>query len=197
METRTSEIKRNTAETKIELKLCIDGKGEADVNTGCGFMDHMLTLFAKHGRFNLYVKCDGDINVDDHHSVEDIGICLGKAFADAAGDFKGINRYAHIILPMDEALILTAVDISGRSYLSYQLENLPEKVGSFDTELGEEFMLAFVRNFPITLHIKQLAGSNGHHILEGMFKAIGRTLKEALKINSENPEEIPSTKGVL
>ncbi|MBE7057776.1 MAG: imidazoleglycerol-phosphate dehydratase HisB [Ruminococcaceae bacterium] len=197
METRTSEIKRNTAETKIELKLCIDGKGEADVNTGCGFMDHMLTLFAKHGRFNLYVKCDGDINVDDHHSVEDIGICLGKAFADAAGDFKGINRYAHIILPMDEALILTAVDISGRSYLSYQLENLPEKVGSFDTELGEEFMLAFVRNFPITLHIKQLAGSNGHHILEGMFKALGRTLKEALKINSENPDEIPSTKGVL
>ena len=197
MGTRKSEIKRNTAETKIELKLCIDGKGEADINTGCGFMDHMLTLFAKHGRFDLCVKCDGDINVDDHHSVEDIGICLGKAFAEAAGDFKGINRYSHIILPMDEALILTAVDISGRSYLSYQLENLPEKVGSFDTELGEEFMLAFVRNFPITLHIKQLAGSNGHHILEGMFKAIGRTLKEALKINSENPEEIPSTKGVL
>jgi len=197
MGTRKSEIKRNTAETKIELKLCIDGKGESDINTGCGFMDHMLTLFAKHGRFDLCVKCDGDINVDDHHSVEDIGICLGKAFAEAAGDFKGINRYSHIILPMDEALILTAVDISGRSYLSYQLENLPEKVGSFDTELGEEFMLAFVRNFPITLHIKQLAGSNGHHILEGMFKAIGRTLKEALKINSENPEEIPSTKGVL
>ena len=197
METRTSEIKRNTAETKIELKLCIDGKGEADIKTGCGFMDHMLTLFAKHGRFDLTVKCDGDIDVDDHHSVEDIGICLGKAFAEAAGDFKGINRYAHIILPMDEALILSAVDISGRSYLSYQLENLPEKVGSFDTELGEEFLLAFVRNFPITLHIKQLAGSNGHHILEGMFKALGRTLKEALKINSENPDEIPSTKGVL
>ena len=197
MGTRKAEIKRNTAETKIELKLCIDGKGEADVNTGCGFMDHMLTLFAKHGRFDLTVKCDGDIDVDDHHSVEDIGICLGKAFAEAAGNFKGINRYAHIILPMDEALILSAVDISGRSYLSYQLENLPEKVGSFDTELGEEFMLAFVRNFPITLHIKQLAGSNGHHILEGMFKALGRTLKEALKINSENPDEIPSTKGVL
>lgn len=197
MGTRKAEIKRNTAETKIELKLCIDGKGEADIKTGCGFMDHMLTLFAKHGRFDLTVKCDGDIDVDDHHSVEDIGICLGKAFAEAAGNFKGINRYAHIILPMDEALILTAVDISGRSYLSYQLENLPEKVGTFDTELGEEFMLAFVRNFPITLHIKQLAGSNGHHILEGMFKAIARTLKEALKINSENPEEIPSTKGVL
>ena len=197
MGTRKAEIKRNTAETKIELKLCIDGKGEADIKTGCGFMDHMLTLFAKHGRFDLTVKCDGDIDVDDHHSVEDIGICLGKAFAEAAGNFKGINRYAHIILPMDEALILSAVDISGRSYLSYQLENLPEKVGSFDTELGEEFMLAFVRNFPITLHIKQLAGSNGHHILEGMFKALARTLKEALKINSENPEEIPSTKGVL
>ena len=197
MGTRKAEIKRNTAETKIELKLCIDGKGEADIKTGCGFMDHMLTLFAKHGRFDLTVKCDGDIDVDDHHSVEDIGICLGKAFAEAAGNFKGINRYAHIILPMDEALILSAVDISGRSYLSYQLENLPEKVGTFDTELGEEFMLAFVRNFPITLHIKQLAGSNGHHILEGMFKAIARTLKEALTINSENPEEIPSTKGVL
>ena len=197
MGTRKAEIKRNTAETKIELKLCIDGKGEADIKTGCGFMDHMLTLFAKHGRFDLTVKCDGDIDVDDHHSVEDIGICLGKAFAEAAGNFKGINRYAHIILPMDEALILSAVDISGRSYLSYQLENLPEKVGSFDTELGEEFMLAFVRNFPITLHIKQLAGFNGHHILEGMFKALARILKEALKINSENPEEIPSTKGVL
>ncbi len=197
MGTRKAEIKRNTAETKIELKLCIDGNGDADIKTGCGFMDHMLTLFAKHGRFDLTVKCDGDIDVDDHHSVEDIGICLGKAFAEAAGNFKGINRYAHIILPMDEALILTAVDISGRSYLSYQLENLPEKVGSFDTELGEEFMLAFVRNFPITLHIKQLEGSNGHHILQGMFKALARTLKEALKINSENPEEIPSTKGVL
>ena len=189
MATRIAEIKRDTAETKIKLSLCIDGKGSADIDTGCGFLDHMLTLFAKHGKFDLSVKCDGDINVDDHHSVEDIGICLGKAFAEAAGNFKGIKRYAHIILPMDETLILTAVDISGRSYLAYELENLPEKVGTFDTELAEEFMLAFVRNFPITLHIKQLAGTNGHHILEGMFKAIARTLGEALSI--------PSTKGVL
>jgi imidazoleglycerol-phosphate dehydratase len=197
MATRIAEIKRDTAETKIKLSLCIDGKGSADIDTGCGFLDHMLTLFAKHGKFDLSVKCDGDINVDDHHSVEDIGICLGKAFAEAAGNFKGIKRYAHIILPMDETLILTAVDISGRSYLAYELENLPEKVGTFDTELAEEFMLAFVRNFPITLHIKQLAGTNGHHILEGMFKAIARTLGEALSIDEKNPDEIPSTKGVL
>lgn len=197
MATRIAEIKRDTAETKIKLSLCIDGKGTADIDTGCGFLDHMLTLFAKHGKFDLTVKCDGDINVDDHHSVEDIGICLGKAFAQAAGNFKGIKRYAHIILPMDETLILTAVDISGRSYLAYELENLPEKVGTFDTELAEEFMLAFVRNFPITLHIKQLAGANGHHILEGMFKAIARTLGEALSIDEKNPDEIPSTKGVL
>ena len=197
MATRIAEIKRDTAETKIKLSLCIDGKGSADIDTGCGFLDHMLTLFAKHGKFDLSVKCNGDINVDDHHSVEDIGICLGKAFAEAAGNFKGIKRYAHIILPMDETLILTAVDISGRSYLAYELENLPEKVGTFDTELAEEFMLAFVRNFPITLHIKQLAGTNGHHILEGMFKAIARTLGEALSIDEKNPDEIPSTKGVL
>ena len=197
MATRTADIKRDTAETKIKLSLCFDGKGTADIDTGCGFLDHMLTLFAKHGKFDLTVKCDGDINVDDHHSVEDIGICLGKAFAQAAGNFKGIKRYAHIILPMDETLILTAVDISGRSYLAYELENLPEKVGTFDTELAEEFMLAFVRNFPITLHIKQLAGANGHHILEGMFKAIARTLGEALSIDEKNPDEIPSTKGVL
>lgn len=194
---RTSEIKRNTAETNIELALCIDGKGAADISTGCGFLDHMLTLFAKHGKFDLSVRCNGDINVDDHHSVEDIGICLGKAFAQAAGDFKGINRYSHIILPMDEALILVATDISGRSYLSYELDNLPEKVGSFDTELAEEFMLAFVRNFPITLHIKSLAGANGHHILEGMFKAVARVLRNALSIDLTNPDEIPSTKGVL
>ena len=196
-EKRCFEIKRNTAETKIELSLCIDGKGESKIDTGCGFMDHMLTLFAKHGRFDLNVSCDGDTNVDDHHSVEDIGICLGKAFAGATGDFKGIKRYSHIILPMDEALILCATDISGRSYLSYELNNLPEKIGTFDTQLAEEFMLAFTRNFPVTLHIKQLAGTNGHHIIEGMFKALGRVMKEALSINMENPDEIPSTKGVL
>ena len=194
---RTAEIMRKTAETDILLRVNIDGTGKSIIDTGCGFFDHMLTLFAKHGRFDLQVECKGDTNVDYHHTVEDIGIVLGKAFAQALGEKRGIVRYGNFILPMDESLIMSAVDISGRSYLSYQLENLPEKVGSFDTELGEEFMLAFVRNFPITLHIKQLAGSNGHHILEGMFKALGRTLKEALKINSENPDEIPSTKGVL
>lgn len=194
---RIAEINRNTAETKIKLNLCIDGKGASEIQTGCGFLDHMLTLFSKHGKFDLTVKCDGDVYVDDHHSVEDIGICLGKAFAQAAGDFKGIKRYSHIILPMDEALIMEAVDISGRSYLSYELQNLPEKVGTFDTELAEEFMLAFVRNFPITLHIRQLAGTNGHHVLEGMFKATARVLSEALSIDASNPDEIPSTKGVL
>ena len=194
---RIAEINRNTAETNIKLNLCIDGKGVSEIQTGCGFLDHMLTLFSKHGKFDLTVKCDGDVYVDDHHSVEDIGICLGKAFAQAAGDFKGIKRYSHIILPMDEALIMEAVDISGRSYLSYELQNLPEKVGTFDTELAEEFMLAFVRNFPITLHIRQLAGTNGHHVLEGMFKATARVLSEALSIDVSNPDEIPSTKGVL
>lgn len=194
---RIAEINRNTAETKIKLNLCIDGKGVSEIQTGCGFLDHMLTLFSKHGKFDLTVKCDGDVYVDDHHSVEDIGICLGKAFAQAAGDFKGIKRYSHIILPMDEALIMEAVDISGRSHLSYELQNLPEKVGTFDTELAEEFMLAFVRNFPITLHIRQLAGTNGHHVLEGMFKATARVLSEALSIDASNPDEIPSTKGVL
>lgn len=196
-EKRYFEIKRNTAETKIELSLCIDGKGESKINTGCGFMDHMLTLFAKHGKFDLKVLCDGDTNVDDHHSVEDIGICLGKAFAGAAGDFKGIKRYAHIVLPMDEALILCATDISGRSFLSFDVNGLPEKVGTFDTQLVEEFLLAFTRNFPITLHIKQMAGTNGHHIIEGIFKALGRVLNGALEIDKDNPNDIPSTKGVL
>ena len=197
MEMRTAEIIRNTAETKIQLKLCIDGKGNADIQTGCGFMDHMLTLFAKHGNFDLSVKCDGDINVDDHHTVEDIGICLGKAFAQAAGDFKGIKRYAHIILPMDEALILTAMDISGRSYISYELGNLPEKVGTFDTELVQEFFLGFVRNGALTLHIKQLDGKNSHHIIEGAFKSVARSIRAAVKIDPDFADEIPSTKGAL
>lgn len=194
---RFAEIKRDTAETKIKLNLLIDGKGTSDIKTGCGFMDHMLTLFAKHGNFDLTVLCEGDTCVDDHHSIEDIGICLGKAFAEASGNFKGIKRYAHVILPMDETLILCAADLSGRSYLSYETMNLPAKVGTFDTELAEEFMLAFTRNFPVTLHIKQLAGTNGHHILEGIFKALARTLREALSIDNANPDSIPSTKGVL
>ena len=194
---RTSEITRTTAETKIALRLAIDGGGKSDIRTGCGFLDHMLTLFAKHGRFDLCITCEGDTDVDYHHTTEDIGICLGQAFRDAAGEFRGIRRYAHVILPMDEALLLCAADISGRGSLHYELHNLPQKVGEFDTELMQEFWLAFVRNFPVTLHLRQLSGTNGHHILEGAFKAAARTLREALAIDAQNPEDIPSTKGVL
>ena len=194
---RTSEIKRDTAETKIALSLNLDGTGESEIDTGCGFLDHMLTLFANHGRFDLTVKCDGDVEVDDHHTVEDIGICLGKAFSEAVGDKKGIVRYGNFILPMDEALILCAVDISGRDYLSYDLDIPTEKVGTFDTELVEEFMLAFTRNSDITLHIIQLNGTNSHHIIEGTFKCLARTLRQAVNIDEKFKDEIPSTKGVL
>ena len=194
---RTSEIKRDTAETKIALTLNLDGTGESEIDTGCGFLDHMLTLFAKHGRFDLTVKCDGDVEVDDHHTVEDIGICLGKAFSEAVGDKKGIVRYGTFILPMDVALILCAVDISGRDYLSYDLDIPTEKVGTFDTELVEEFMLAFTRNSDITLHIIQLNGTNSHHIIEGTFKCLARTLRQAVNIDEKFKDEIPSTKGVL
>ena len=194
---RTSEIKRDTAETKIALSLNLDGTGESEIDTGCGFLDHMLTLFAKHGRFDLTVKCDGDVEVDDHHTVEDIGICLGKAFSEAVGDKKGIVRYGNFILPMDEALILCAVDISGRDYLSYDLDIPTEKVGTFDTELVEEFMLAFTRNSNLTLHIIQLNGTNSHHIIEGTFKCLARTLRQAVNIDEKFKDEIPSTKGVL
>lgn len=194
---RTSAIERNTAETKIELSLKLDGTGESTVNTGCGFLDHMLTLFAKHGRFDLTVKCDGDTNVDYHHTVEDIGIVLGTAFSEALGDKKGIERYGDIILPMDEALILTAVDLSGRAYLGFDLEIPTEKVGDFDTELVKEFWLGFVRTAGCTLHIKRLAGENSHHIIEGAFKSAARSFSKAVKINSDYKDEIPSTKGVL
>lgn len=194
---RTSEIKRDTAETKIALTLDLDGTGKSEIATGCGFLDHMLTLFAKHGRFDLTVDCDGDIDVDDHHTVEDIGICLGKAFSEALGDKKGIVRYGNFILPMDEALILCAVDISGRDYLAYELEIPTEKVGTFDTELVEEFMLAFTRNAGLTLHIVQLSGTNSHHIIEGTFKCLARTLRQAVNIDEKFKDEIPSTKGVL
>ncbi len=194
---RTSEIKRGTAETKIALTLNLDGTGKSDIATGCGFLDHMLTLFAKHGRFDLTVDCDGDIDVDDHHTVEDIGICLGKAFNEALGDKKGIIRYGNFTLPMDEALILCAVDISGRDYLAYKLDIPTEKVGTFDTELVEEFMLAFTRNAGLTLHIVQLAGTNSHHIIEGTFKCLARTLRQAVNIDEKFKDEIPSTKGVL
>lgn len=194
---RGSEIRRETAETKIELKLELDGKGRSDINTGVGFLDHMLTLFAKHGRFDLSVVCSGDTKVDDHHSVEDIGISLGKAFKEALGDKRGICRYGDIILPMDETLILAAVDISGRSYLGYELYITTEKVGSFDTELTEEFWTAFTLNAGLNLHLKQLSGKNSHHIIEGAFKAAARALKKAVSIDAEATDEIPSTKGVL
>ena len=194
---RISEIKRKTAETDIKLTLSLDGEGVADISTGCGFLDHMLTLFAKHSHYNLSVFCKGDTDVDYHHTTEDIAICLGKAFLEALGDKKGINRYSDITLPMDEALILVAVDISGRDYLGYALDIPSYRVGDFDTELCEEFMKAFVREAKLTLHIRQLAGTNSHHIIEGTFKALGRALAKASSINPDFSNEIPSTKGVI
>ena len=192
---RTAEITRKTAETDIMLTLNLDGTGKSTVKTGVGFLDHLLTLFAAHGKFDLTVSCQGDTYVDDHHSAEDIGICLGQAFQQALGDKRGITRYGSFLLPMDEALIQTAVDISGRSYLGYGLEIPMEKIGSFDTELVEEFWLAFVRQCPMSLHIRQLAGKNSHHIVEGCFKSVARSLRIAVK--SDGTDEIPSTKGVL
>ena len=194
---RTATIHRKTAETDITLSLNLDGTGASEINSGCGFLDHMLTLFAKHGRFDLTLSCKGDVEVDDHHTVEDIGIALGEAFKIALGDKRGIVRYGSMILPMDESLILSAVDLSGRSYLGYDVSIPAEKVGSFDTELGEEFWLAFVRNSLCTLHIVQLSGKNSHHILEGSFKSVARSLRAAVAIDPAARDEIPSTKGVL
>lgn len=194
---RVSEVKRKTAETDIELKIRLDGKGDSKINTGCGFLDHMLTLFSKHSRFDMEITCKGDTYVDYHHSAEDIGICLGIAFNDAIGDKRGITRYGNIILPMDEALILAAVDISGRDYLGFDLAIPTEKVGDFDTELVEEFWLGFVRNAKITLHLKQLSGTNSHHIIEGAFKAAARAVGQAARKDPELINEIPSTKGLL
>lgn len=194
---RSYEVKRKTAETDIELKLCLDGSGKINIDTGIGFMDHMLTLFAKHGGFDLDLKCVGDTNVDYHHSVEDIGIALGTAFDAALGDKKGIKRYGSVILPMDEALILCAVDISGRCHLTYRVELPTQRVGDFDTELGKEFWLGFVRNANITLHILELEGENSHHILECSFKAVARALRQAVAIDENFKDEVPSTKGVL
>ena len=194
---RTSEINRKTAETDIQLKLDIDGKGLSSVSTGCAFLDHMLTLFAKHGRFDLTVSCVGDVEVDFHHTAEDIGIALGDAFSEALGNKRGILRYGDTILPMDESLILSAVDLSGRAYLGYDLQIPTEKVGSFDTELVEEFWWGFVRRAACNLHIKQLAGTNSHHIIEGTFKSVARSLREAVAIDPLFANDIPSTKGVL
>ncbi len=194
---RTAEINRKTAETDIQLRLNLDGTGASMIDTGVGFLDHMLTLFAKHGRFDLEVHCVGDIQVDAHHTTEDIGIALGEAFAEALGDKRGITRYGSTVLPMDETLILSAVDISGRSYLGYQLDIPCAKVGTFDTELTEEFFRGFVRKAELTLHIRQLAGTNSHHIIEGTFKSVARSLKTAVAIDALYKEEIPSTKGLL
>lgn len=194
---RKAEISRRTAETDIVLKLDLDGSGAGEIDTGVGFLDHMLTLFAKHGRFDLAVTCKGDTQVDAHHSVEDIGIALGEAFREALGDKKGIVRYGDTTLPMDEALILSAVDISGRGWLSYDVALPASRVGSFDTELAEEFWIAFARNAAVTLHIRELAGKNTHHILEGCFKSVARSLRKAVSIDPDFAEEVPSTKGVL
>ena len=194
---RQSTVERKTAETDIALTLELDGSGRSAIDSGCGFLDHMLTLFASHGRFDLTVKCVGDTQVDDHHSVEDIGIALGEAFKTALGDKKGITRYGSMLLPMDEALVLAAVDLSGRACLNYELSGLTEKVGSFDTELAEEFWTAFVRASASTVHIRQLSGKNTHHILEASFKAMGRALRAAVKPDPDAAGEIPSTKGAL
>ncbi len=194
---RNAEIARKTNETDIKLSLNIDGCGNSKIDTGSGFLDHMLTLLSRHASFDLDISCKGDTNVDYHHTAEDIGICLGKAFCEALGDKRGITRYGSFILPMDEALIMSAVDISGRDYLSYSLNIPTERVGDFDTELVEEFFLAFVRNADITLHIKQLDGKNAHHIIEGAFKSVARSLKAAVAVDETLCGAIPSTKGVL
>jgi len=194
---RNSTIERKTAETDIKLFLELDGSGKSEINTGCGFMDHMLTLFASHGRFDLKVSCIGDTYVDYHHSVEDIGIALGNAFAQALGDKKGIHRYGDVFLPMDESLVLAAVDFSGRSFLDYDLPGLTEKVGDFDTELVEEFWMGFVRQASCALHIRKFSGKNTHHIIEAAFKSCGRALRQAVAIDKDFANEIPSTKGML
>ncbi|MBQ8834913.1 MAG: imidazoleglycerol-phosphate dehydratase HisB [Oscillospiraceae bacterium] len=194
---RTAQMERKTTETDISLSLNLDGTGVSQCRTGCGFLDHMLTLFARHARFDLNVSCTGDTYVDYHHTVEDIGICLGKAFSQAIGDKKGITRYGDIALPMDETLILSAVDISGRGACYYDLQIPTEKVGDFDTELCQEFWVAFARDAGVTLHIRQLAGSNSHHIMEGAFKSVARSLKAAVKIDPDFANEVPSTKGII
>lgn len=194
---RSSDIKRKTNETDVSLSLTLDGSGKSTVDSGNGFMDHMLTLFAAHGRFDLSVVCRGDTNVDFHHSAEDIGICLGKAFAEALGEKRGITRYGSVILPMDEALVLAAADLSGRAYLAFDVDFPSSRVGDFDTELVEEFFTAFVRESGMTLHIKQMAGRNTHHIAEAVFKAVARALRAAVKTDPGLLGEVPSSKGVL
>lgn len=192
---RTASIQRDTLETQIALTIDLDGRGESSVSTGCGFLDHMLTLFARHGRFDLTVSCHGDHQVDDHHTVEDVGICLGQAFAQALGEMRGVERFGQSLLPMDETLILGAVDLSGRGMLCWDVALPTAKVGTFDTELAKEFWLAFTRKAGCTLHLRKVAGENSHHILEGVFKAAGRSLKQAVALTGD--DDIPSTKGSL
>ncbi len=194
---RTATIARKTAETDITLTLNLDGTGISDVQTGCGFLNHMLTLFARHGRMDLTLRCNGDTDVDDHHTVEDIGIVLGQALSEALGDLRGVTRYGSMMLPMDEALALVAIDLSGRGTLGWQVTLPTEKIGTFDTELGKEFFLALTREARITLHAQLLAGENSHHILEAVFKGFGRALRTAVAIDPETATEIPSTKGTL
>ncbi len=194
---RSATIRRKTNETDIALTLNLDGSGRSDVKTGVGFLDHMLTLFAGHGRFDLNVSCKGDTNVDDHHSVEDVGIALGEAFRQALGEKKGITRYGSMLLPMDEALVLCALDCSGRAYVRFAAQIPSQKIGTFDTELTQEFFLAFARTAGVTLHIKQMDGENSHHIVEAMFKAFGHALGQAVRVDPLRADEIPSTKGVL
>ena len=194
---RKSEICRKTAETDIYVEINLDGTGACEIQTGVGFLDHMLTLFARHGRFDLKVRCQGDTQVDDHHSTEDIGIALGMAIDRALGDRKGINRYGSMLLPMDESLILSAADLSGRGLLVYDLRIPSEKVGTFDTELTEEFFRALAHNARCTMHIRQISGSNSHHIIEGAFKSVARSMRQAVRIDPDCAEEIPSSKGVL
>ena len=194
---RSASVSRKTAETSVALTLALDGAGESSVRTGCGFLDHMLTLFAKHGRFDLTVSCEGDTEVDFHHTTEDIGIVLGQAFAEALGEKRGIRRYGDCVLPMDEALILCAADLSGRGVLGYDLSLSAQKVGDFDTELAKEFWLGFVRASGVTLHLRELSGENAHHILEASFKAAGRAMRQAASIDPDFYDDIPSTKGIL
>ena len=194
---RHAEVSRKTSETDIALVLELEGRGGGSIDSSCGFLDHMLALFTRHGRFDLDLMCRGDTQVDDHHIVEDVGICLGEAFSQALGDKRGIFRYGSVVLPMDEALILTAVDISGRAYLGWEMNIPTQKVGTFDTELAKEFWLAFTRSAACTLHFRQLAGENSHHIIEGAFKSVARSLNQATAIDPDYSDEIPSTKGVL
>ncbi len=194
---RIAEIARKTTETDIRLRLNIDGVGQADVNTGIGFLDHMLNTFARHGRFDINIECTGDTFIDDHHTAEDVGITLGKAFAEALSEKRGISRFGDRVIPMDEALILSAVDFSGRAYLEFKLDIPTEKVGTFDTELVKEFWMGFTGNAGCTLHIRQLAGSNSHHIIEGAFKSVARSIRDAVAVEERFNDEIPSTKGLL